>query len=60
MMMIVPAKCIMKIQELVELEDLKKTYIKSRFIVLLWKVDFEKKLQSYSQFCKITSVDVRH
>lgn len=40
--MIVPAKYIMKVQELAELEDLNKTYIKSRFIVLLLKVDFEE------------------
>lgn len=29
-MMIVPAKYIMKVQELVELEDLNKTYIESK------------------------------
>lgn len=40
--MIVPAKHTVKVQELVELEDLNKTYIKSRFILLLLKVDFEK------------------
>lgn len=51
-MMIVPAKYIMKIQELVELEDLKKTYIKSRFIVLLLKVDFEKNYKAIYNFAK--------
>lgn len=51
-MMIVPAKYIMKIQELVELEDLKKTYIKSRFIVLLLKVDFEKNYKAIHNFAK--------
>lgn len=38
--MIVLTQYIMKIQELVELQDLNKTYINMPFIVLLLKVDF--------------------
>lgn len=42
MAMIVPAKYVMKTQELVELEDLNKTYISVPLIVLLLKANFEE------------------
>lgn len=43
-MLIVSAQYIRKMEELVELEDLNKTYINMQFIVLLLKIDLEEKL----------------